>query len=66
MIDIKDEANKILLEYYSMLVVEEDLFDAIIILELAKKMAKVHINLLKRNSDNKDYYNDLIKEIEII
>lgn len=66
MIEIKDEANKILLEFYSTLVVEEDLFDAVIILELAKKMAKVHVNLLKRSSNNKDYYDELIKEIEII
>ena len=43
----KDKANNIFLEFYSHLVVIEELYEAVVIVELAIKMAIVHVNLVK-------------------
>jgi hypothetical protein len=43
----KDKANNIFLEFYSHLVVIEELYEAVVIVELAVKMAIVHVNLVK-------------------
>jgi len=47
----KDKANNIFLEFYSHLVVIDELYEAVVIVELAVKMAIVHVNLVK----DKDY-----------
>lgn len=62
----KDVANYVFLEFYSVLICDEDLFEAVHILELAKKMAIVHINMIKRNKEDKEYYSQIIKEINLI
>jgi len=62
----KDVANYVFLEFYSVLICDEDLFEAVHILELAKKMALVHINMIKRNKEDKEYYSQIIKEINLI
>jgi hypothetical protein len=43
----KDKANNIFLEFYSHLVVIEELYEAVVIVDLAIKMAIVHVNLVK-------------------
>jgi hypothetical protein len=43
----KDKANNIFLEFYSHLVVIDELYEAVVIVELAVKMAIVHVNLVK-------------------
>jgi hypothetical protein len=43
----KDKANNIFLEFYSHLVVIDELYEAVVIVELAVKMAIVHLNLVK-------------------
>ncbi len=62
----KDVANYVFLEFYSVLICDEDLFEAVHIVELAKKMAIVHINMIKRNKEDKEYYSQIIKEINLI
>jgi hypothetical protein len=62
----KDVANYVFLEFYSVLICDEDLFEAVRIVELAKKMALVHINMIKRNKEDKEYYSEIIKEINLI
>ncbi len=62
----KDVANYVFLEFYSVLICDEDLFEAVRIVELAKKMAIVHINMIKRNKEDKEYYSQIIKEINLI
>jgi len=43
----KDKANNIFLEFYSHLVVIDELYEAVVIVELTVKMAIVHVNLVK-------------------
>ncbi len=43
----RDKANNIFLEFYSHLVVIDELYEAVVIVELAVKMAIVHVNLVK-------------------
>jgi hypothetical protein len=43
----KDKANNIFLEFYSHLVIIDELYEAVVIVELAVKMAIVHVNLVK-------------------
>jgi hypothetical protein len=43
----KDKANNIFLEFYSHLVVIDELYEAVVIVDLAVKMAIVHVNLVK-------------------
>jgi len=43
----KDKANNIFLEFYSHLVVIEELYEAVVIVDLAIEMAIVHVNLVK-------------------
>jgi hypothetical protein len=43
----KDKANNIFLEFYSHLVVIDELYEAVVIVDLAIKMAIVHVNLVK-------------------
>jgi hypothetical protein len=43
----KDKANNIFLEFYSHLVVIEELYEAVVIVDLAIKMAIIHVNLVK-------------------
>ena len=55
----KDKANNIFLEFYSHLVVIEELYEAVVIVELAVKMAIVHVNLVK----DEDYL-EVIKHLK--
>jgi hypothetical protein len=57
----KDKANNIFLEFYSHLVVIEELYEAVVIVELAVKMAIVHVNLVK----DEDYL-EVIKHLKEI
>ena len=57
----KDKANNIFLEFYTHLVVMDELFEAVVIKDLAIKMAIVHVNLVK-DSD----YLDIIKHLRAI
>lgn len=43
----KDKANNIFLEFYSHLVLMDELYEAVVIVDLAVKMAIVHVNLVK-------------------
>jgi hypothetical protein len=43
----KDKANNIFLEFYSHLVIIDELYEAVVIVELAVKMAIVHVNIVK-------------------
>ena len=58
----KDKANNIFLEFYSHLVVIDELYEAVVIVDLAVKMAIVHVNLVK----DEDYLEVIkhLKEIE--
>jgi len=62
----KDIANYVFLEFYSVLVCDEELFELVHIVELAKKMALIHINIIKRNKEDKQFYSEIIKEINLI
>lgn len=55
----KDKANNIFLEFYSHLVVIDELYEAVVIVDLAIKMAIVHVNLVK-DSD----YLEVIKHLK--
>ena len=55
----KDKANNIFLEFYSHLVVIEELYEAVVIVDLAIKMAIVHVNLVK----DEDYL-EVIKHLK--
>jgi len=57
----KDKANNIFLEFYSHLVVIEELYEAVVIVDLAIKMAIVHVNLVK----DEDYL-EVIKHLKEI
>lgn len=57
----KDKANNIFLEFYTHLVVMDELFEVVVIKELAIKMAIVHVNLVKD-----DDYLDIIKHLRAI
>jgi hypothetical protein len=57
----KDKANNIFLEFYSHLVVIDELYEAVVIVELAVKMAIVHVNLVK----DEDYL-EVIKHLKEI
>jgi len=57
----KDKANNIFLEFYSHLVVIDELYEAVVIVELAVKMAIVHVNLIK----DEDYL-EVIKHLKEI
>ena len=57
----KDKANNIFLEFYTHLVVMDELFEVVVIKELAIKMAIVHVNIVK-DSD----YLDIIKHLRAI
>ena len=55
----KDKANNIFLEFYSHLVLMDELYDAVNIVDLAVKMAIVHVNLVK----DEDYL-EVIKHLK--
>ena len=57
----KDKANNIFLEFYSHLVVIDELYEAVVIVELAVKIAIVHVNLVK----DEDYL-EVIKHLKEI
>jgi hypothetical protein len=57
----KDKANNIFLEFYSHLVVIDELYEAVVIVDLAVKMAIVNLNLLK----DEDYL-EVIKHLKEI
>jgi len=57
----KDKANNIFLEFYSHLVVIDELYEAVVIVELAIKMAIVHVNIVK----DEDYL-EVIKHLKEI
>ena len=57
----KDKANNIFLEFYTHLVVMDELFEVVVIKELAIKMAIVHVNIVKD-----DDYRDIIKHLRAI
>jgi hypothetical protein len=57
----KDKANNIFLEFYSHLVIIDELYEAVVIVELAVKMAIVHVNLVK----DEDYL-EVIKHLKEI
>ena len=57
----KDKANNIFLEFYSHLVIIDELYEAVVIVELAVKMAIVHVNLIK----DEDYL-EVIKHLKEI
>jgi hypothetical protein len=57
----KDKANNIFLEFYSHLVVIDELYEAVVIVELAVKMAIIHVNLVK----DEDYL-EVIKHLKEI
>ena len=54
-------ANNIFLEFYTHLVVMDELFEVVVIKELAIKMAIVHVNIVKDND-----YLDIIKHLRAI
>lgn len=55
----KDKANNIFLEFYSHLVIIDELYEAVVIVELAIKMAIVHVNIVK----DEDYL-EVIKHLK--
>jgi hypothetical protein len=55
----KDKANNIFLEFYSHLVIIDELYEAVVIVELAVKMAIVHVNIVK----DEDYL-EVIKHLK--
>lgn len=55
----KDKANNIFLEFYSHLVLMDELYEAVVIVDLAVKMAIVHVNLVK----DEDYL-EVIKHLK--
>lgn len=57
----KDKANNIFLEFYSHLVIIDELYEAVVIVELAIKMAIVHVNIVK----DEDYL-EVIKHLKEI
>lgn len=57
----EDKANNIFLEFYTHLVVMDELFEVVVIKELAIKMAIVHVNIVKDND-----YLDIIKHLRAI
>jgi len=57
----KDKANNIFLEFYSHLVIIDELYEAVVIVELAVKMAIVHVNIVK----DEDYL-EVIKHLKEI
>jgi hypothetical protein len=57
----KDKANNIFLEFYSHLIVIDELYEAVVIVELAIKMAIVHVNIVK----DEDYL-EVIKHLKEI
>lgn len=57
----EDKANNIFLEFYTHLVVMDELFEVVVIKELAIKMAIVHVNIVKDNN-----YLDIIKHLKEI
>ena len=57
----EDKANNIFLEFYSILVLMDELYDVIRIKDLAVKMAIVHVNLVKDND-----YIKIIKHLKKI
>ena len=57
----KDKANNIFLEFYSHLVLIDELHEAVVIVELAVKIAIVHVNLVK----DEDYL-EVIKHLKEI
>ena len=57
----KDKANNIFLEFYTHLVVMDELFEVVVIKELAIKMAIVHVHIVKD-----DDYLDIIKHLRAI
>jgi hypothetical protein len=57
----KDKANNIFLEFYSHLIVIDELYETVVIVELAIKMAIVHVNLVK----DEDYL-EVIKHLKEI
>ena len=59
--NIEDKANNIFLEFYSILVLMDELYDVIRIKDLAVKMAIVHVNLVKDND-----YVKIIKHLKKI
>jgi hypothetical protein len=59
--NIEDKANNIFLEFYSILVLMDELYDVIRIKDLAVKMAIVHVNLVKDND-----YIKIIKHLKKI
>ena len=57
----EDKANNIFLEFYTHLIVMDELFEVVVIKELAIKMAIVHVNIVKDND-----YLDIIKHLRAI
>ena len=57
----EDIANNIFLEFYTHLIVIDELFEVVVIKELAIKMAIVHVHIVK-DSD----YLDIIKHLRAI
>jgi hypothetical protein len=57
----KDKANNIFLEFYSHLILIDELHEAVVIVELAVKIAIVHVNLVK----DEDYL-EVIKHLKEI
>ena len=57
----KDKANNIFLEFYTHLVVMDELFEVVVIKELAIKMGIVHVHIVKD-----DDYRDIIKHLRAI
>jgi|GEM_PF-5072038 len=57
----EDKANNIFLEFYTHLIVMDELFEVVVIKELAIKMAIVHVNLVKDSN-----YLDIIKHLKEI
>lgn len=58
----EDKANNIFLEFYSKLVVIDELYEAVVIKDLAKDMAILHVRLTK--DDNAKEIIHHIKEIK--
>jgi hypothetical protein len=57
--NIEDKANNIFLEFYSVLILMDELYDVIRISDLAIKIAIVHVNLVKD-----DDYIKIIKQLK--
>jgi hypothetical protein len=57
--NIEDKANNIFLQFYSVLILMDELYDVIRISDLAIKMAIVHVNLVKD-----DDYIKIIKQLK--